>query len=199
MSFVLCAKSIRKLDEHANALRLDWDLFHTPFLSDRLDVMEEPAAWLKSEWADGRSEVHLLDFPFLFPPSALVAYFRSINHAAMYTAYRDSVAASRLCDGVTWPDSYTGRGAIRLHDRLHYATTEYLVLEVRRDHVLMDAMNEIYRRQKRELMRPLKVRMVGEEGIDHGGVQQEFLRVAIAEALNPDYGKFHDSRCCCLK
>lgn len=152
--------------------------------------MDEPAAWLKSGWADGRSEVHLLDFPFLFPPSALVAYFRSINHAAMYTAYRDSVAASRLCDGVTWPDRSTGRGAIRLHDRLHYATTEYLVLEVRRDHVLMDAMNEIYRRQTRELMRPLKVRMVGEEGIDHGGVQQEFFRVAIAEALNPDYGVF---------
>ncbi|CAF9903145.1 MAG: hypothetical protein ALECFALPRED_000146 [Alectoria fallacina] len=177
------------IHEHAIALRFDWDLFHTPFLSERLDVMDEPAAWLNSGWADGRS-VHLLDFPFLFPPSALVAYFRSINHAAMYTAYRDSVAASRLCDAVTWPDRSTGRGEIRLGDRLHYATTEYLVVEARRDHVLMDAMNEIYRRQKRELMRPLKVRMVGEEGIDHGGVQQEFFRVAIAEALNPDYGVF---------
>ena len=155
-------------------------------------MMDEPAAWVNSGWAGGKSEVHLLDFPFLFPPSALVAYFRSINHAAMYSAYRDAVAASRLCDGVTWPDRSTGRGAIRLHDRLHYATTEYLVLEARRDHILMDAMNEIYRRQKRELMRPLKVRMVGEEGIDHGGVQQEFFRVAIAEALNPDYGTSHD-------
>lgn len=177
------------IHEHANALRFDWDLFHTPFLSDRLDVMDEPTAWLKSGWADGRS-VHLLDFPFLFPPSALVAYFRSINHAAMYTAYRDSAAASRLCVALTWPDRSTGRGAIRLHERLHCATTEYLVLEARRDHILLDAMNEIYRRQKRELMRPLKVRMVGEEGIDHGGVQQEFFRVAIAEALNPDYGVF---------
>lgn len=40
-------------------------------------------------------------------------------------------------------------------------------------------------------MRPLKVQLglnEGEEGIDHGGVQQEFFRVAIAEALNPDYG-----------
>lgn len=179
---------IRESDEHATTLRFDWDLFHTPFLSERLDVLDEPAAWVNSGWAGGRSEVHLLDFPFLFPPSALVAYFRSINHAAMYSAYRDAVAASRLCDGVTWPDRSTGRGSIRLHDRLYFATTEYLVLEARRDHILMDAMNEIYRRQKRELMRPLKVRMVEEEGIDHGGVQQEFFRVAIAEALNPDYG-----------
>lgn len=161
--------------------------------------MSEPTAWLNTRWTDGRSEVHLLDFPFLFPPSALVAYFRSINHAAMYAAYRDSVAASRLCGAVTWTDPDTGRGRIRLHERLHYGTTEYLVLEARRDHILMDAMNEIYRRQKRELMRPLKVRMVGEEGIDHGGVQQEFFRVAIAEALNPDYGMILDLSSCCVR
>ena len=40
-------------------------------------------------------------------------------------------------------------------------------------------------------MRPLKVRMgmdEGEEGVDHGGVQQEFFRIAFGQALNPDYG-----------
>ena len=189
----LFARLTHESDENANILRLDWDLFHTPFLSDRFDVSVEPAAWVNAGWVAGRSEVHILDFPFLFPPSALVAYFRSINHTAMYSAYRDAVAASRLCDGVTWPDRSTGRGSIRLHERLHYATTEYLVLEARREHILMDAMNEIYRRQKRELMRPLKVRIVGEEGVDHGGVQQEFFRLAIAEALNPDYGTSHDA------
>ena len=161
--------------------------------------MDEPAAWANSEGADGRSELHLLDFPFLFPPSSLVSCFRSINHSAMYAAYRDAVAASRLSDGMAWPDYSTGRGAIRLHDRLRLATTEYLVLEARREHILFDAMSQVYRRQKRELMRPLKIRMVGEEGVDHGGVQQEFFRVAIAEALNPDYGKFHASRYCRLK
>ncbi len=30
----------------------------------------------------------------------------------------------------------------------------------------------------------------GEEGFDSGGVQQEFFRLAMAEALNPDYGAF---------
>ena len=152
--------------------------------------MNEPLVWLDSGWADDRS-VHLLDFPFQFPPTALVDYYRTINYASMYAVYQDAVASSRLCNAVTWPDRSTGRGTMRLRDRLHCATTEYLVLEARRDHILMDAMNEIYRRQKRELMRPLKVRIVGEEGIDHGGVQQEFFRVAMAEALNPDYGMSH--------
>ncbi|KAL8940571.1 MAG: hypothetical protein Q9211_002219 [Gyalolechia sp. 1 TL-2023] len=30
----------------------------------------------------------------------------------------------------------------------------------------------------------------GEEGVDHGGVQQEFFRIAISEVMNPDYGMF---------
>jgi hypothetical protein len=42
-------------------------------------------------------------------------------------------------------------------------------------------------------MRPLKIRLGeegGEEGMDSGGVQQEYFRLAIAEALDPDYGTF---------
>ena len=73
------------------------------------------------------------------------------------------------------------------------AMATYLVLNVRRDSVITDAMNQLWRCQKRELMRPLKVKMgmdEGEEGIDHGGVQQEFFRCLFAEALDPAYGMF---------
>ena len=69
--------------------------------------------------------------------------------------------------------------------------TNNLVLEIRRDNILTDALNQLWRREKRELLRPLKIRMgmdEGEEGVDLGGVQQEFFRIAIGEALNPDYG-----------
>ena len=69
----------------------------------------------------------------------------------------------------------------------------HFVLSVRRDNVLTDAINQVWRRQRMELMRPLKVLMgldEGEQGIDHGGVQQEFFRVLFAEALDPAYGMF---------
>jgi hypothetical protein len=42
-------------------------------------------------------------------------------------------------------------------------------------------------------MRPLRVRIgkdEGEDGLDHGGVQQEFFRLSFAEAFRPDYGMF---------
>ena len=89
--------------------------------------------------------------------------------------------------------SLAGRGEKDLFDRLKIAMATYLVLEIRRESILTDALNQLWRRQKRELQRPLKVRMgmdEGEEGVDHGGVQQEFFRIALGEALNPDYGKF---------
>ena len=81
----------------------------------------------------------------------------------------------------------------RLYDRLQTATSKFMVLEIRRKNVLLDTFNSIWRREERELMRPLKIRLGeegGEEGLDSGGVQQEFFRLAIAEALNPDYGTF---------
>lgn len=165
------------------------EIFHTPFLSDRLEVMEMPPAWI--EFDADRDSAHVLDYAFLFAPSVLVTYFRAINHAAMYKAFEDAAMAEHLATRMTFTDPHSGRGAIRLHERLRIAQSNYLVLDISRKAVLTDAMNQLWRRQKRELMRPLKVRMgmeEGEEGVDLGGVQQEFFRVAIAEAMNPEYG-----------
>ena len=168
---------------------IEHDLFYTPFLAERLDVMDVPVEWASS--ATKMSSVHLLSYPFLFPPSVLISYFRAINYAAMYKEFETSVEAYNLANKVTFASDPTGPGGIRLQERLDVAQKSYLVLEIRRGHVLIDAMDQTWRRQKRELMRPLKVQLgmnEGEEGIDHGGVQQEFFRVAIAEALDPDYG-----------
>ena len=71
----------------------------------------------------------------------------------------------------------------------------FLIIEARRDNLLVDALNQLWRRARSELLRPLKVKLgrdEGEEGIDHGGVQLEFFRLAIGEIMEPDYG--NDSR-----
>ena len=109
----------------------------------------------------------------------------------MYKAFESSAEAEHIALKMIFERNPSAPGGLRLQDRLDVAQRGFLVLEIRRGNVLLDAMNQVWRRQRRELMRPLKVRMgmdEGEEGVDHGGVQQEFFRVAIAEALNPDYG-----------
>ena len=151
--------------------------------------MQMPVDWATSD--TDRNSVHLLSYPFLFPPSVLVSYFRAINYAAMHKALESSAEAHHIAGKLIFESNPSALGGLRLQDRLDVSQRAFLVLEIRRGNVLLDAMNQIWRRQRRELMRPLKVRMgmdEGEEGVDHGGVQQEFFRVAIAEALNPDYG-----------
>ena len=139
---------------------------------------------------------HILDFPFLFRPSILVSYFRAVNHATMTEAYRDAMSNSHMARRLNFgsdPYDSSKEGYLRLGQRLKRLTEPYLTLDIRRDSILTDAFNQLWRRQKRELLRPLKVRLgydEGEEGSDHGGVQQEFFRIVVAEALDPKYGAF---------
>ena len=164
--------------------------FHTPCMAERLDPMEMPVEWLGS--ASNNKTMHLLSYSFLFPPPALVIYFRVMNYNAMNKYYETALMTTRHI-------TQTAFGAIQIQDDIGLLNTmktsmnTYLVLIVRRDNILTDALNQLWRREKREILRPLKVQMgmdEGEEGLDHGGVQQEFFRIILAEILDPAYGMF---------
>jgi hypothetical protein len=164
--------------------------FHTPLLTERLDPLDMPVAWVGG--LPNNRTMHLLSYPFLFPPSSLVIYFRALNYSAMTKSYEAAMTTTRHV-------TQTAFGAIRVSDdprlltRMKTSMSTYLVLVVRRDNILSDALSQLWRREKRELMRPLKVQMgmdEGEEGLDHGGVQQEFFRLLMGQAFDPSYGMF---------
>ncbi|CAI7581667.1 unnamed protein product [Penicillium palitans] len=164
--------------------------FHTPLLTERLDPLDMPVAWVEA--LPNNRTMHLLSYSFLFPPSSLVIYFRALNYSAMTKSYEAAMTTTRHV-------TQTAFGAIqisedpRLLTRLKTSMSTYLVLVVRRDNILSDALSQLWRREKRELMRPLKVQMgmdEGEEGLDHGGVQQEFFRLLMGQAFDPSYGMF---------
>ena len=54
--------------------------------------------------------------------------------------------------------------------------------------MLQDALNEIARQRARDLLKPLRVHFIGEDGIDAGGVKKEFFQLLVTELLCPDYG-----------
>ncbi|CAG8152356.1 unnamed protein product [Penicillium nalgiovense] len=164
--------------------------FHTPLLTERLDPLDMPVAWVGG--LPNNRTMHLLSYPFLFPPSSLVIYFRALNYSAMTKSYEAAMTTTRHV-------TQTAFGAIRVSDdprlltRMKTSMSTYLVLVVRRDNILSDALSQLWRREKRELLRPLKVQMgmdEGEEGLDHGGVQQEFFRLLMGQAFDPSYGMF---------
>jgi hypothetical protein len=166
--------------------------FYCPLLADRLNMVEMPAEWLSFR-ADNKT-VHLLSYPFLFEPNVLVTCFRAINYSRMSKAAVDARAVQKdvrdLTDNHRSPGT-NSNSSFLTSLRPHMANN--FVMTVRRDNLLEDAMDQIWRRQRRELMRPLKVRMgmdEGEQGLDLGGVQQEFFRLLFAQALTPDYAMF---------
>ncbi|KAJ1515736.1 hypothetical protein HMI55_003379 [Coelomomyces lativittatus] len=68
-------------------------------------------------------------------------------------------------------------------------TNPYLVLEVRRSHLVMDVLSQLQMKPK-ELKKPLKVKFVHEEGMDQGGVTKEFFQVVLDQLLDPNFGMF---------
>ncbi|KAH8601203.1 hypothetical protein B0O99DRAFT_648611 [Bisporella sp. PMI_857] len=186
---------IAALYKNRKTLHLGDIHFQTEFFSDRLDPVEVPLEWFRFE--SNRRTAHLLDYPYLFTPASLITYFRAINYANMTDAYETAKSKKALMDMATASTHYNLTSTsvkTTLQEHLQIANSEFLVLKIRRTRILRDAFDSIFRREKRELRRPLKVRLVeegvDEEGQDNGGVQQEFFRLAIAHALNPDSGAF---------
>lgn len=56
-------------------------------------------------------------------------------------------------------------------------SSPYLVVEVRRSHIVQDALGVLQAQQSVDLKKPLKVKFAGEEGIDAGGVKKEFFQL----------------------
>ena len=62
------------------------------------------------------------------------------------------------------------------------------IVRVRRCHLVEDGLAEIARQRPRDLLKPLRVHFIGEDGIDAGGVKKEFFQLLVTELLSPDYG-----------
>ncbi|KAK4088912.1 hypothetical protein Purlil1_6765 [Purpureocillium lilacinum] len=184
---------VATLYENRNMLLLGDVQFRVDHFSERLDPMEMPVTW--TDFTSTRQRNHLLDYPYLFSPDALVSFFRSINFSRMSTTFEESSSLKTRMSAIVDPGSLVTNPHHKhvLQDLLRTASSKYLVLSIGRDSVVRDAFDQLWRRQERELLRPLKIHLGengGEEGFDSGGVQQEFFRMAIAECLDPRFGAF---------
>ncbi|KAM0276493.1 hypothetical protein ACHAQH_006682 [Verticillium albo-atrum] len=179
--------------EKRQSLLLGDAQFRIDYFAERLDSINMPVEWLYHHATQQKK--HLLDFSFIFNPSTLVSYFRSINFLRMSRGYEESSSLQTRMKAIVAPGGLITNPHHRLvlQDLLKTASGKFLVLDISRKNVVRDAFDQLWRREARELQRPLKVHLGeegGEEGFDSGGVQQEFFRLAIAECLNPDFGAF---------
>ncbi|KAL9944056.1 hypothetical protein ACHAQF_005178 [Verticillium nonalfalfae] len=184
---------IAAMYEKRHSLLLGDAQFRVDYFADRLDSINMPVEWLSHKTTQHKK--HMLDFPFIFNPSTLVSYFRSVNFLRMSRSYEESSSLQTRMKAIVAPGGLITdpHHRVVLQDLLQTASGKFLVLDISRDGVVRDAFDQLWRREARELLRPLKVHLGeegGEEGFDSGGVQQEFFRLAIAECLDPDFGAF---------
>ncbi|KAL1525705.1 hypothetical protein AB1Y20_020551 [Prymnesium parvum] len=121
-------------------------------------------------WKAGRGEFSFCDHAFVLEPA-------SKSRVLMYDA--------------TAQMTHEFEGAI-LRSLFVGATSPYLVVKIRRSHLISDTMLQMSLR-KDDLKKPLKVQFSGEDGIDEGGVQKEFFQLIIAQIFDVSFGMFvHD-------
>lgn len=175
-------------DDHSN-LNLHRHMYELSYFKYKLDTTELINSYMGRK--DDPNYRHILQCPYFFPSVLLVQYFRALNFSVMSKHFTTAGNNYHLQDRFSrhfLSDQWRGY----LDHHYSIASSRYLSLDVRRSHVLEDTLDQLWGLEKRQLLLPLKVRMgklEGEQGVDQGGVAQEFFRVALAEAFNPDNGK----------
>ncbi|KAF1956918.1 hypothetical protein CC80DRAFT_592942 [Byssothecium circinans] len=180
---------LERLHVHMSDLNLQEDMFSIPYLNEHIDTTKEPTAFL--DWEERPNSFHLFQFPFLFKDAYLVAYFRAINFNRMFDQFQQAGRTSHLEQrfSVLLDDIHRQI----LNDRIRVTTDDFLRLDVHRDDPLKQTLDHLWGREKRMLLKPLKVEIgkgQGEVGLDQGGVTYEFFRIVLGEAFTPANGLF---------
>jgi len=79
--------------------------------------------------------------------------------------------------------------AIRESVHKRHNRAKYLELRIRRDLLIDTTIHELINKPF-DLKKELKVQFIGEDGVDAGGVKQEFFQLIVREIFDPKYGMF---------
>ncbi|KXS12622.1 HECT-domain-containing protein [Gonapodya prolifera JEL478] len=140
--------------------------------------------------AGGEREFSWFGYPFLMDAVCKTKVLRIDSMVQMSAEFEDAfvnhalvIHAQRFFEG--------SANVENLEERLRKHVVPYLVLEIRREHLVADVLQQITKKEK-DLKKPLRVKFVGggEEGMDQGGVQKEFFQVIMNNLLDPSYGLF---------
>lgn len=72
------------------------------------------------------------------------------------------------------------------------AISQYIVLNVTRERIVEDTLREISQYGSSDLKKPLKIKFLGEDAEDGGGLRKEFFILLLREILDPKFGMFKE-------
>jgi len=118
-----------------------------------------------------RRDFGIIEFPFVLTP---VSKVRMLNIESLLLQ-REEIRRNMTLSVIL-------RGGL--------SENPWLVLKVRRDHIVEDSLRQLAEVGRDPLKKPLKIHFDGEEGVDEGGVQKEFFQLLVEQLYEEDYGMF---------
>nr|KAF6431662.1 hypothetical protein HJG63_008161 [Rousettus aegyptiacus] len=160
---------------------VEYDTFYIPEISSLVDIQEDYLMWflhqagMKARPSIIQDAVTLCSYPFIFDAQAKTKMLQTDAELQMQVAV----------NGANLQNVFM---LLTLEPLL--ARSPFLVLHVRRNNLVGDALRELSIHSDIDLKKPLKVIFDGEEAVDAGGVTKEFFLLLLKELLNPIYGMF---------
>uniref|UniRef100_A0A6Q2ZJH9 HECT domain-containing protein n=1 Tax=Esox lucius TaxID=8010 RepID=A0A6Q2ZJH9_ESOLU len=167
-------KLLEKLHKvNLKAGHVEYNRFYIPDVTTLVDIQEDYLKWFLSKAEI--SSVTLCAYPFILNARAKTTMLQTDAELQMQMA-------------VSGANMHNVFMLLTLEPLL--ARNPFLVLHVRRDHLVSDALRELTVYSDVDLKKPLKVIFDGEEAVDAGGVTKEFFLLLLKELLDPVYGMF---------
>uniref|UniRef100_A0A8D3CN85 HECT and RLD domain containing E3 ubiquitin protein ligase 3 n=1 Tax=Scophthalmus maximus TaxID=52904 RepID=A0A8D3CN85_SCOMX len=177
--FLATLRLLEKLHKvNLKAHHVEYNRFYIPDITSLVDIQEDYLKWFLS-----KAEIVSSDFP----PVNLCAYPFILNAQAKTTMLQTD-AELQMQMAVSGANLHNVFMLLTLEP--HLARNPYLVLHVRRDHLVSDTLRELTMYSDVDLKKPLKVIFDGEEAVDAGGVTKEFFLLLLKELMDPVYGMF---------
>jgi len=148
--------------------------FYNEPLNETIEMDRDFAYWkMPDHNFSEKTKFSFMSHPFILNPATKAQALYYDNRIRMYSERRNNLVLSMMA------------GA--------FASNPYLKLQVRRDHIVEDALVElevVVLENPQDLKKQLMVEFDAEQGIDEGGLSKEFFQLIVEEIFNPDYGMF---------
>uniref|UniRef100_A0A669AZ14 HECT and RLD domain containing E3 ubiquitin protein ligase 3 n=1 Tax=Oreochromis niloticus TaxID=8128 RepID=A0A669AZ14_ORENI len=178
--FLATLRLLEKLHKvNLKAQHVEYNRFYIPDITSLVDIQEDYLKWFLT--------FVLFSLQSDFPSVNLCAYPFILNAKAKTTMLQTD-AELQMQMAVSGANLHNVFMLLTLEP--HLARNPYLVLHVRRSHLVSDTLRELTMYSDVDLKKPLKVIFDGEEAVDAGGVTKEFFLLLLKELMDPVYGMF---------
>ncbi|KAG8232703.1 hypothetical protein J437_LFUL014721 [Ladona fulva] len=156
--------------------KVPYETFYLPDLPDKVNLPYDYIRWVTEKSVCTSQSLYFCDYPFLFDARSKTLLLQTDQAMQMQSAINEATTRA-------FPSLIFGGPSVA-------AQVHFLILEVTRENIVGDTLTQLRKFDSRDLKKPLKVKFLGEEAEDAGGVRKEFFLLLMREVLDPKYGMF---------